>query len=562
MDIDILKEIKTGLWYIFASAPTKISAATEGDLLVAMILTSFVFFQAGFWFSTWICRSFSIFKQNKKLNISKYIWASIISLIFCVFIQITFQNIHFGFFLGFLISPLFFNYNFSQKKENILKLLGLTGISIGFIFGILLANIIVSKQKPIYFPALSSIGGFWGWIITFYITKGFFNLLNRYRYKKDLQQKKKASDSKFNKAQEPPLTKFDQVMSEQKRKAEPAELEEGNQQKRLIEIERKKQVERAMSKEGPVWGAQQHRERGDPQRKEEKTRLENEKQLKLAKEKQAEVVQKKKEELKKIEKENKLKTEKEEALKQKMRELLEPRELRIKVPRIITTIQDIHPEIVEPKPEKEKIPKRNISTIQEQQNWQEKIKSKHSKNQINPELKSDWSDFEKVFNSNKITKLYHFTDLENLRSIKKHGGLCSWYYSDQNGIDIIRPGGDSWSRNLDRKYDLQDFVRLSFTRKHPMLFIARKEGRIKNPVILEIKIDVAYLKNTQFANMNATKTGFQHGTTLADLNRIRFDLVKQRDQFSIAEEERKYYQAEVLVLEKIPLEYILNIDSV
>ena len=41
------------------------------------------------------------------------------------------------------------------------------------------------------------------------------------------------------------------------------------------------------------------------------------------------------------------------------------------------------------------------------------------------EKKNNWQEFEQVLKENRITKLYHFTDFDNLESIIKHGGLYS-----------------------------------------------------------------------------------------------------------------------------------------
>jgi hypothetical protein len=177
-------------------------------------------------------------------------------------------------------------------------------------------------------------------------------------------------------------------------------------------------------------------------------------------------------------------------------------------------------------------------------------------------FKTNWQEFQRVFKQNRVIKLYHFTDRANLPSIRNKGGLYSWWKADELGIEVPMPGGIGFGRDLDRRHGLQNYVRLCFTKQHPMLYIAKREGRIINPVILEIKLEVAYLKETRFSNMNATKNGHQQGKTLADLERIRFDLVLQPNQFDISDAEKHFYQAEILVLEKIPLNYITNINNV
>jgi uncharacterized protein YdcH (DUF465 family) len=175
--------------------------------------------------------------------------------------------------------------------------------------------------------------------------------------------------------------------------------------------------------------------------------------------------------------------------------------------------------------------------------------------------KTNWEQFQEVLHKNGITTLYHFTDRANVKSIKENGGLYSWDYCDRHGITIPSPGGDSLSRDLDKRYSLQDYVRLSFCNDHPMMHVAIKDRRIQNYVILTISLDVCYFNHTQFSDMNATKNGHSHGKELANLRAIHFNAVKQNKQFDLSDDEKPYFQAEVLVKTGIPLKYITNINS-
>ena len=175
--------------------------------------------------------------------------------------------------------------------------------------------------------------------------------------------------------------------------------------------------------------------------------------------------------------------------------------------------------------------------------------------------KENWMDFENVCNENAITQLYHFTDKANIKSIKECGGLYSWHYLQKNNIDISFPGGDTLSRDLDRRYSLEDFVRVSFTTNHPMMFVKFNEKKIINPVILKIAPAVCLLQETMFSDMNATRTGHKSGSKIEDFKRIKFSIVRQPNHFNLGEDEAKYYQAEVMVKTWIPAEFILNIDE-
>ena len=177
--------------------------------------------------------------------------------------------------------------------------------------------------------------------------------------------------------------------------------------------------------------------------------------------------------------------------------------------------------------------------------------------------KSNWQEFKAVLDEHKIVKLYHFTDRDNLESIIKNGGLYSWMDCERKGIKINKPGGSSVSRQLDSGRNLEDYVRVSFTTQHPMMYVAMKDGRISNPVILEIDPEVIYWNETLYANLNAAKHTIKPiiGPTLSDFKQIHFQSVKVRTHFDLPEEEQPYFQAEVLVINFIPLEYIKNIGN-
>ena len=177
--------------------------------------------------------------------------------------------------------------------------------------------------------------------------------------------------------------------------------------------------------------------------------------------------------------------------------------------------------------------------------------------------KSNWQEFKAVLDEHRIVKLYHFTDRDNLESIIKNGGLYSWMDCERKGIKIAKPGGGSTSRQLDSGRNLEDYVRVSFTTQHPMMYVAMKDGRISNPVILEIDPEVIYWRDSYYSNMNATIHRIRPniGGSLSDFKQIHFQSVKANKHFDLPDEEQPYFQAEVLVKNFIPLEYIKNIGN-
>lgn len=171
--------------------------------------------------------------------------------------------------------------------------------------------------------------------------------------------------------------------------------------------------------------------------------------------------------------------------------------------------------------------------------------------------KENWNEFVNVLSKYQIRFLYHFTDEANIPSILKHRGLFSWWYCQNNGIVIPRPGGDNLSRRLDHGRNLHDYVRLSFNDNQPMLAQAKFEGRIKNPFILKINPEVIVWKTTMFSDTNATANYSHIGQTFQDFQRINFDIISHH---YYTEATKSFYQAEVLVKTCLPIEYILNLS--
>lgn len=169
--------------------------------------------------------------------------------------------------------------------------------------------------------------------------------------------------------------------------------------------------------------------------------------------------------------------------------------------------------------------------------------------------------FKDLITTEKITKLYHFTDKDNLKSIRDNKGLFSWKSCKNNKIEILKPGGDDLSRSLDTYNGLEDYVRLSYNRDHPMMHRALKDGRILNPVILEINPDVMLLETTQFSDMNANHNKCNVGCTFQDLKKVNFTIAKNGKYLELADHQKPYYQAEILVYSHIPLNYIFNINK-
>lgn len=172
--------------------------------------------------------------------------------------------------------------------------------------------------------------------------------------------------------------------------------------------------------------------------------------------------------------------------------------------------------------------------------------------------KRDWLKFKEYLQQKGVVCFYHFTDRSNIASIKSQGGLYSWKYCEDNSISIPKAGGDTLSRDLDTRYGLENYVRLSFCCDHPMAYRLKQSGY--DLVLLKIKVDVAWLEGTLFSDMNATDCSHSHGATLSDLERIDISAT-QECYVSSTSPNFKKHQAEILVKRFVSIEYIENIDN-
>jgi hypothetical protein len=153
--------------------------------------------------------------------------------------------------------------------------------------------------------------------------------------------------------------------------------------------------------------------------------------------------------------------------------------------------------------------------------------------------------------------LYHFTDAANLNSIREHGLLSASSLAQQSLKAIMN--SDEKSRAIDKQKGLENFVRLSFNNENPMKYIAKNEGRISRPVMLQIKLEVVSKEGVLFSDCNAAR---HDATQSCSPNVVHFDIVKAPNQFGVKAELQRFYQAEVLVPSSVPPNLIVFPDDV
>lgn len=157
-----------------------------------------------------------------------------------------------------------------------------------------------------------------------------------------------------------------------------------------------------------------------------------------------------------------------------------------------------------------------------------------------------------------IKYFYHFTERNKLSSIIKQGGIISYKKCLDLGIVIPSTNDMSKSRDVDASFDLQDYVRVSFCRYLPKI-AERKLDEDKDWVLLRISTEVAELEETMFTDMEATKEEHHHGAKYEDLLKVNIEATQR----PVTELEPEYWQnqSEVMVKDRIPMKYILNITN-
>ena len=152
-----------------------------------------------------------------------------------------------------------------------------------------------------------------------------------------------------------------------------------------------------------------------------------------------------------------------------------------------------------------------------------------------------------VLRKHGIRYLYHFTDITNLDSIRKTGLMSASSLMERSIPSKMN--SDELSRKLDERAGLQNYVRLSFCSKNPMMYTCTNQARISQPVMLRIKLEVVSRPGVLFSDCNATR---QDAIISGFPDVVRYEVVQAKNMFAVPELLRKYYQAEVLVPSPVP----------
>lgn len=155
--------------------------------------------------------------------------------------------------------------------------------------------------------------------------------------------------------------------------------------------------------------------------------------------------------------------------------------------------------------------------------------------------------------------VYHFTDTVNFQSIIDAGGLYSKAELARRGITPTRPGGNQWSHGADSAKGLSDYVNLCLTRRHPMSWSAKQDGRLVDPRYLGITPEVLQIQGVKFSLDIANKKDVEVLNLDGNLHRLDLQVIYQKMNWKDPEISARLKAAEkyeILVPNYIPLEMI------
>lgn len=157
--------------------------------------------------------------------------------------------------------------------------------------------------------------------------------------------------------------------------------------------------------------------------------------------------------------------------------------------------------------------------------------------------------------------VWHFTDRANLDSIKENNGLLSLGELERRGIQIPAPGGNEWSHDADKNKGLHEYVHLAFVDDHPMLFRAKEDSRIKDPIWLKIRCEIILGQNVRFCTDVSNKSGvaiLEPGQAREEIDfEVLFTYMNWRDS-EIQQRRQAAIKSEILVPSIVPVDMILG----
>ena len=164
----------------------------------------------------------------------------------------------------------------------------------------------------------------------------------------------------------------------------------------------------------------------------------------------------------------------------------------------------------------------------------------------------------------KFDGVWHFTDRSNLELIQEHQGLLSLGELERRGISIPVPGGNEWSHDADKMKGVHEYVHLAFVDDHPMLYLAKQEGTIPDPIWLKIQSSILLEDGVRFCSEVSNKSGAAILEAEEAKEQIDFDVLFTYMDWTDPEIQARRQAAiksEILVPNFVPIEKILELKN-
>lgn len=165
----------------------------------------------------------------------------------------------------------------------------------------------------------------------------------------------------------------------------------------------------------------------------------------------------------------------------------------------------------------------------------------------------------------RIPRMYHFTDVKNLRQIKEAGGIFSTAKLRELKITHFA-GGDELSLALDVKSRMDQYVHLCFTDGHPMAFRVRERNSDADLQYLKINRAILYQEGVLFS----TGVGYAEGVKTVPIEEaVEREMIDFQVLYSymwwgdpeVQARRRAAELCEILVPDYVPMDFIMDFPN-
>lgn len=160
-----------------------------------------------------------------------------------------------------------------------------------------------------------------------------------------------------------------------------------------------------------------------------------------------------------------------------------------------------------------------------------------------------------IYREQRGDELFHYTHSSNVENLRKHGFIYSTKELDEKEIDRVNITNDL-SLTLDSASNLNDYVFLTFSTKHPFIYKLRKSK--VDLVVITLDVSILDIDGVLVSDRVANSRGALFYTPEEALKRL---LIKFTDGKPLADETiwRKVIKYEILVPKHIDIRKYMRI---